>query len=139
MKTITLYRPVGLKELALIFELNWKRFPPRLAWQPIFYPVMNEPYAIEIATKWNLDDEGSGYAGFVAAFDVNQEYVSKYKVENVGGAIHNELWVPAEELDKFNKNIVGEIRITKAFYGEKYKSPEDVLFRKWIENYETKK
>ena len=109
MKTVTLYRPVGLKELELIFNSGWKAFPPRLEWQPIFYPVMNEAYAIEIATKWNLDDEGSGYSGFVTAFDVDKEFISNYKIENVGGPIHNELWVPADELEEFNSHIIGEI------------------------------
>ena len=51
MKTIeltTLYRPVGPKELELIEQSGWKKFPPRLSEQPIFYPVMNEEYAIQI-------------------------------------------------------------------------------------------
>jgi len=48
-KLITLYRPVGPKELKLIEESGWKRFPARLPEQPIFYPVMNEEYAIQIA------------------------------------------------------------------------------------------
>jgi hypothetical protein len=46
---ITLWRPVGPKELKLIEESGFKRFPKRLAEQPIFYPVMNEAYAIQIA------------------------------------------------------------------------------------------
>ncbi|WP_431215309.1 hypothetical protein ACQ86N_11730 [Puia sp. P3] len=41
MKTIKLYRPVGLRELELIQHSGWKGFPPRLEWQPIFYPVLN--------------------------------------------------------------------------------------------------
>lgn len=132
MKTKTLYRPVGLKELELIYSSGWNTFPPRLSWQPIFYPVMNEAYAIEIATKWNLDDEGSGYAGFVTAFDMNESYIQKYKVENVGGPIHNELWVPAEELEAFNENIVGEIRMTKAYFGTKYTYPENEELKRII-------
>jgi hypothetical protein len=39
----------------------------------------------------------------------------------VGGEIHNELWVPAEQLEEFNNNIIGEMRIVKSFYGEKFK------------------
>ena len=138
MKTKTLYRPVGLKELELIHHSNWKQFPPRLNWQPIFYPVMNEAYAIEIATKWNLDDEGSGYSGFVTAFDMNAEFISKYKIENVGGPIHNELWVPAEELQEFNDHIVGEIRITKAYFGKKYVHPENEELKGMIRTHENK-
>ena len=106
MKTKTLYRPVGLKELELIADSGFSVFPPRLSWQPIFYPVLNEAYAIEIATKWNLDDEGSGYAGFVTAFEVDAAYVKTFKVENVGRPIHNELWVPADELETFNNHII---------------------------------
>lgn len=33
----------------------------------------------------------------------------------VGNEIHEELWVPAEELEEFNNNIVGLIEITKEF------------------------
>jgi len=47
----TLYRPVGIKELELIERLDWKAFPPRLDWQPIFYPVLNQPYAEQIARE----------------------------------------------------------------------------------------
>lgn len=134
MKIRTLYRPVGLKELELIHNSDWKQFPPRLDWQPIFYPVMNEAYAIEIATKWNLDDEGSGYSGFVTAFDMNAEFIKKYKIENVGGPIHNELWVSAEELKEFNDHIVGEIRVTKAYFGKKYVHPENEELNAIIKN-----
>jgi len=49
MSTITLYRPVGPKELALIEESGWREFPLRLPEQPIFYPVLNEEYATQIA------------------------------------------------------------------------------------------
>ena len=54
MNTITLYRPVGPKELALIEASGWREFPPRLPEQPIFYPVTNEQYTIEIARDWNV-------------------------------------------------------------------------------------
>jgi hypothetical protein len=107
-----LYRPVGPKELALIESSGWKKFPPRLPEQPIFYPVMNEAYAIQIARDWNVPASGSGY---VTKFAVKTDYVQKFAVQNVGGEIHNELWVPAEELEEFNDNIVGLIEITKEF------------------------
>lgn len=107
-----LYRPVGPKELGLIEQSGWKKFPPRLPEQPIFYPVMNEEYAIQIARDWNVPASGSG---FVTRFAVRSEYVSRFPVQNVGGEIHNELWVPAEELEEFNSNIVGLIEVTKEF------------------------
>lgn len=107
-----LYRPVGPEELELIKQSGWTKFPPRLPEQPIFYPVMNEEYAIQIARDWNVPASGSG---FVTKFAVNEDYASKFEIQNVGGEIHNELWIPAEELDEFNSNIVGQIEITKEF------------------------
>lgn len=121
MKLVTLYRPVGQKEFDLIKEAGFKKFPPRLEWQPIFYPVMNQEYAEQIANRWNTEDEFSGYAGYMLAFDLPEKYVQRYPVQNVGGEIHNELWVPAEALEDFNDNIIGEIRLVNSFFGEKYK------------------
>ena len=108
----TLYRPVGPKELALIKQSGWTKFPQRLPEQPIFYPVMNEAYAIQIARDWNVPASGSGY---VTRFNVRTSYLQKFNVENVGGDIHNELWVPGEELEEFNSNIVGLIEVTQTF------------------------
>ena len=108
----TLYRPVGPKELALIEQSGWKKFPPRLPEQPIFYPVMNQQYAIQIARDWNVPASGSGY---VTRFNVKSEYLQKFQVQNVGGELHDELWVPAEELEEFNSNIVGLIEVTQTF------------------------
>lgn len=113
MKTTTLFRPVGPKELELIKQLGFKAFPRRLPQQPIFYPVMNEEYAIQIARDWNVPASGSG---FVTKFEVSYDYLQKFTIQNVGGIIHNELWIPAEELEEFNQNIIGEITIIKEFY-----------------------
>lgn len=115
MGSVILYRPIGPEELELIKESGYKKFPPRLFWQPIFYPVTNEEYAIQITRDWNVNASGSG---FVTKFHVDEEYVSKFPIQNVGGEIHNELWVPAEELDEFNNHIIGLIEVTKAFYKE---------------------
>ena len=113
MDSVTLFRPVGPKELELIKESGWKKFPPRLFWQPIFYPVLNEDYAIQIARDWNVEASGSG---FVTKFTIDIEYVKKFEVQNVGGDIHNELWIPSEELEEFNSHIDGLIEVTKEFY-----------------------
>lgn len=111
--TTTLYRPVGPRELELIAALEWRAFPPRLEWQPIFYPVMNEEYAIQIARDWNVPESGSG---FVTKFEVETAYLRRFEVQNVGGFDHNELWVPAEELEEFNRHIVGLIEVTQSYY-----------------------
>ncbi|MGC8550071.1 MAG: hypothetical protein ACP5M4_10265 [Acidobacteriaceae bacterium] len=78
MGSVTLTRPVGEAELALIRESDWKRFPPRLPEQPIFYPVVEEEYAIQIAREWNVRDEGVGY---VLRFAVDGEYIARFDVQ----------------------------------------------------------
>src|SRR5215468_7842930 len=60
--TITLYRPVGTKELELIERSGFRAFPPRLPEQPIFYPVLTEAYAARIARDWNVGASGAGCA-----------------------------------------------------------------------------
>lgn len=110
--TTTLYRPVGPKELALIEGSGFRAFPPRLPEQPIFYPVLNEEYAVQIARDWNVKESGSG---FVTRFQVRTDFLARYKTEIVGNRQHAELWVPAEELAEFNSNIVGLIEVTRRF------------------------
>lgn len=110
--TTTLFRPVGPKELKLIEDSGWTAFPPRLPEQPIFYPVTNEAYAIQIARDWNVPASGSG---FVTRFEVDAEYLERFDIQTVGGREHTELWVPAEELEEFNRHIVGKIEVTKKF------------------------
>jgi hypothetical protein len=115
MKTLTLYRPVGPREKELIEATGWTKFPPRLPGQPIFYPVLNEEYAVQIARDWNLRDAGAGY---VTRFEVEEEFIQRYPVQIVGGTLHSELWVPAEELDEFNRHICGKIEIVAEFHRE---------------------
>jgi hypothetical protein len=108
LSVVTLYRPVGTKELELIRDTGWKRFPPRLPEQPIFYPVTNEGYARQIARDWNAQ-HNDDKRGYVVRFDVGSPIANQYERKIVGGREHEELWVPAEELDAFNDAIVGNI------------------------------
>ena len=73
--TITLYRPVGPDELALIRDSGFRRFPPRLPQQPIFYPVLSESYATKIARDWNVRASGAGY---VTRFAVLRSFLDRY-------------------------------------------------------------
>lgn len=110
MKTETtiLYRPVGPQELGLIVASGYREFPPRLPEQPIFYPVLNEEYARQIARDWNVQASGSGC---VTRFAVRTDFATKYPVQKVGNSIHQELWIPAEHLAEMNRNIVGLIAV----------------------------
>jgi len=111
-ESTTLYRPVGPKELELIAATGYREFPPRLPEQPIFYPVLNEEYARQIAREWNVSASGAGY---VTRFAVRTEFLTKFPIQTVGSAIHQELWIPAEDLAEMNRNIVGLIEVVAEY------------------------
>jgi hypothetical protein len=110
--TLTLWRPVGPTELALIRESGMRAFPPRLPDQPIFYPVLSEDYAVKIARDWNVPASGAGY---VTRFQVKLSFLARYQVQEAGGRAHLEYWIPADALDDFNAAIVGPIEIVRSF------------------------
>jgi hypothetical protein len=114
-----LFRPVGLQELQLIAASGWRKFPPRLPDQPIFYPVLNFEYARQIAEGWNTKHNNPP-CGFVTKFAVDDDYVRRFEVQTVGAREHQELWVLAGELEEFNAHILGSITVEAAYYGAKY-------------------
>jgi hypothetical protein len=116
--TTTLFRPVGQGELDLIRSSGFRAFPPRLAEQPYFYPVVNVEYATQIARDWNVKDQRSGNVGYVLRFEVDAEYLKRYSVHQVGDAQHREHWIPASELGAFNDQIVGLIEMVAEFRAE---------------------
>ncbi len=124
----TLYRPVGPEELALVAASGWRRFPPRLPHQPIFYPVLDYEYAVEIARDWNTKESGEGH---VLRFEVSLALMSdpgvpermahlekasrldpqsrqvRFVLATAGGRTRREYWIPAESLDELNDRIMG--------------------------------
>ena len=115
VETVTLWRPTGPKELALVEASGWREWPPRLPEQPIFYPVLNEEYATMIARDWNVKHSGSGY---VTRFNVRRSFLDRYEVHQVGGRTILEYWIPAEDLAELNANIVGRIEATAEYHEE---------------------
>jgi hypothetical protein len=112
---ITLFRPVGARELDLVRESGFTTFPPRLPGQLIFYPVLNEEYANQIARDWNTRDAQSRNMGFVLRFRVRSKFLNRYTVHEVGTKLHREYWIPADDLAEFNQNIVGKIEVVREF------------------------
>ena len=114
-EVITLFRPVGKNELKLIEDMNFRGFPPRLPEQPIFYPVTNEAYAAQIARDWNAKTPGD--RGYVTRFKVRKAYLDGFEKQVVGGRMHEEYWIPAEDLPEFNDNILEPIEVIAEFAG----------------------
>jgi hypothetical protein len=114
-----LFRPVGLQELQLIADTNFRSYPPRLPDQPTFYPVLNFEYARQIAEGWNTRYNNPP-CGFITRFEIEDEYAKQFNVETVGARENQELWIPAENLEEFNANIIGKITIEAAYYGAKF-------------------
>jgi hypothetical protein len=105
---------MDIEELRLTYETGMKAFPPRKPEQPIFYPVLNLEYAIEIASRWNT--ESATGAGYVAKFTVDDVYAARFEPHKVGSSHHTELWVPAEELAEFNEHLIPPILIVNAHF-----------------------
>lgn len=111
--TVTVFRPLGPDELRLVKQTGFTAWPPRRPEQPIFYPVTNEDYAIEITRRWNVKQFGVGY---VACFEVACRFMDEYQIHIVGAAHHAEWWIPAEDLEMLNRNIVGKIEIIGTYF-----------------------
>jgi len=111
-RTTPLWRPVGQAERDLIAASGWRRFPPRLPDQPIFYPVCNETYAREIAERWNARDGGKGY---VLRFEVRSDFMQRFETHIVGSRTHEEYWIPAGDLESLNDAIVGLVEVAAEF------------------------
>lgn len=96
---------------------------------------MNKEYASEIASQWNTNDEFGNYLGIVTQFELEITEFEKYKIENVGGSHHNEIWVPAENLNIFNRAIVGKIEVVEVFVGENFRNSEFEVVNELLNKY----
>ncbi len=118
---MVLYRPVGKKECELILSSGCKAFPPRLPGQLIFYPVLSFEYAEKITRDWNVTLPP--FVGYVTRFQLDDAYGLNFEIHEVGGQKYQELWVPAEELENFNRHIIGRIEIVAVYYGNGFAKP----------------
>jgi hypothetical protein len=110
--SVVLWRPTGPEELELVEASGWSAWPPRLPDQPIFYPVLNEDYAVRIARDWNVKASGVDH---VTRFSVRRSFLERFDVQQVGGRSILEYWIPAERLDELNADLVGPITLVSTF------------------------
>jgi hypothetical protein len=109
-----LYRPVGQAEMDLIPASRFREFPPRLPDQPIFYPVLTEEYATQIARGWNTKDERSGCVGYCCDFKCRRSFSVSTTCLLLEAESTANTGFPLREL---NANIVGEIELVSEFHG----------------------
>lgn len=75
-------------------------------------PVLNEDYAERIARDWNVKASGVGH---VTRFAVRRRFLDDFDVQQAGGRTILEYWIPAEQLDALNAEIVGRITLVSTF------------------------
>lgn len=107
----TLWRPVGPAELELLRKADMRAWPPRLPDQPIFYPVLGEGYARQIAAEWNVAASGAGY---VTRFRLPTAFARRYPTCQAGSRDKLELWIPASDLAELNRRLIGQIEVIEA-------------------------
>lgn len=86
---VALRRPANQAELDLVAASGWRAWPPRLPDQPFF--------------------------GHVTRFCVRRAYLDEYEPHEAGGRALTEYWTPAEDLDRFNANLVGPIELVATY------------------------
>ena len=58
----------------------------------------------------------SGFVGYVLRFKVRSEFLSHYDIKNVGSSLHQEYWIPAEDLEALNGHIDGVIELVAEYH-----------------------
>ena len=54
-------------------------------------------------------------SGYVTKFAVRKTFMDRYPVQQVGARHHTEWWIPAEDLEDLNCNIVGLIQVINIY------------------------
>lgn len=114
-ETMVLCRPVNGLEYHLIRQLSNNSFPPRFEHQFIFYPISNEEHAAKIAKEWSVEDNTTS---FVVRFKVRTAYISMFDLYTVGNKEHQEYRISSSDMDRLNRNIVGQIETIHVFRGK---------------------
>ena len=92
---------------------GWRRWPPRLPEQPIFYPVLNEEYATMIARDWNVKQSTERATSPSSRFGRTSSTARGSSGRRADTIL--EYWIPAEDLDALNENIIGTIDVVAEY------------------------
>ena len=103
-----LFHALGSDELELIKRSGWTQFPSRSREEPLFYPILTEEYATQVAKEAYVEVDG---VGWVIKSAVSTDFVRKYDVQQIGASYQREYWIPAAELADLNRHLVGPIEV----------------------------
>jgi hypothetical protein len=112
VERIILFHAVGSDELELIKRSGWTQFPSRSREEPLFYPILTEEYATQVAREAYVEVDG---VGWVTKCAVSTEFLRKYDVQEIGALYQREYWIPAAELADLNRHLAS--RTDRGFGG----------------------
>ena len=75
----------------------------------LFRPV--GPKELELIASSGFKTFPASGAGYVMRFAVREEFAARFPIQIMGASVHQELWIPAEQLEEMNRNIVGLIEV----------------------------
>jgi hypothetical protein len=111
-ETVTLYRPIGMREMTLLRDAGWRAFPPRSRGQPSLCMLTDQTEARQIAREWLVPVGG---AGFVARFTVAAAFLQRAEPQS-DDVLPMDYVIPARELGRLNEHLSGPIELIEAFF-----------------------
>ena len=122
--TLTLFKSLSPEQLAAVVVSDWRCFSPEAPEQKIFYPKLYLAYAEQIAKWWNAPQYSAGY---VVCFTMAKAFMARYETQTVAYEEHREYRIPIAELNFFNRNIQGRIRVLSAFTAINHKDERQLV------------
>ena len=107
---VALYYSMDQREYERLQHTQRAAVPARPPEDPILYLTLTEQHASEIAARWDAARNGSA-VGYVSRLKVAKRFLDRYEVHSVGGSKYREYWIPAEDIDKLNRSLLGAIEV----------------------------
>ena len=117
---IEVYKSVSPAQLDLIAASGWCRFSAEGPQQRYFYPKVYRSYAEQIARQWDAYHHGVGY---VVSAKLPREFLDRFPTQTVAYELHKEYKLPIDDLELFNRYIVGNIKAVSVYTRQKKAPP----------------
>lgn len=108
-ETIVFSRNITVAELKFIKTNKFKKFPPCSPDYPFFHTMFNQKIDLEI------DKNKISYG---IRYEIKKCFLDRYEKQFVGNYDIKDYWIPSKDLEEFNQNLIGEIKITSINHSE---------------------